>query len=102
MTGITPSRSTAMSSRLNDAASRAIEALIATAKARDRPIGLDTTALIAYIAWEVPVARLIEFLLTDPHLHVVLSTLTLAEAVTRPAMMHDLARVREIPRLRVA
>jgi PIN domain nuclease of toxin-antitoxin system len=81
---------------LSAGARQYVDAIAASARAQGRPICLDTAALIAYVAWEEPAAVIVEPLLSDSSLRVVISTLTLAEAVTRPAMSGDFVRVQAI------
>ena len=52
--------------------------------------------MIAFITSDQPVASLVEPLLLAPRLSVVISAITLAEVVTRPAMQGDRARVNAV------
>lgn len=75
-----------------------IARLVADAVARSRPICLDSAVVIAHISGAEPVASLIAPIVLDPNVPVVLSTVTLAEAVTRPAINGDHPRVQAIRR----
>lgn len=81
-----------MSGRFLERALSYVDHLAAEAQAASRPICLDTTAVIAYLTSAQPVAPLIERLIEDPGLPIVVSTITLAEAVGRPAMRGDRRR----------
>ena len=61
-----------------------------------QPICLDSSALIDFAAPNEPVASLIEPLLVTPDIPVVISTISLAELVTRPARLGDFARVQAL------
>ena len=61
-----------------------------------RPLSFDSGPLIDYITRVEPVTSLLRSVLLDPSVPVVISTISLAEIVTRPANQGDLARVRTI------
>jgi hypothetical protein len=73
--------------------------LVAIAQAAERsgrPICFDSGPLIDYIANLQPIPSLLDIVLQSATPMVIVSTVTLAEIVTRPAMSGDLARVNRI------
>jgi PIN domain nuclease of toxin-antitoxin system len=64
----------------------------------DQPICLDSAVIIAVIAAKRPVTDVLRPLLRHPDLSVVISTISLAEAVVRPARDGDANRVTAIHR----
>jgi PIN domain nuclease of toxin-antitoxin system len=70
-----------------------VESLVQNSVADHRPICLDSSAVIAYVTNAEPVAQLVARIIDDPIVLVVLSTVTLIEAVTRPAMQANRRRV---------
>jgi len=78
------------------AAWRYVDRLAADAIARHHPICFDSAAMIALITRTEPVASLVRRLLRDIDVPIVISTITLAEIVVRPARQGDLTRVRNI------
>ena len=74
-------------------ARRYIAEIASWARQTDRPLCLDSGSLIDYFAGNEPIASLIDPLLQNPDVPVVVSTVTSAELVTRPAMQGDHARV---------
>lgn len=79
-------------------ARRRVDRIIGQAIAAGRPICLDSSALIAYLTDEQPAAALVEAFLTQPDLAIVLSTVSLAEALTRRARAGDLRAMQETRR----
>jgi len=71
--------------RPSSAAARYLEGLALQARRDNRPICFDSAPLIDFLAGQQPTAGLVRPLLDDPSLQVVLSTVTLAEAVGRSA-----------------
>jgi predicted nucleic acid-binding protein len=63
----------------------AIEELIKQALTNNAPIALDSSILIAYLADEAPIAGLVAPCLEHVEIEMVISTITLAEALVRPA-----------------
>jgi PIN domain nuclease of toxin-antitoxin system len=76
--------------------------LVADAVARSHPICLDSAIVIAHISRAQPVDSLIAPVIRDPSVRIVLSTVTLAEAVGRPASHGDHVRVQAIRRALLA
>lgn len=58
-----------------------------------RPLCFDSSALIDYFAGNDPIASLLRPLLKAPEVAVVVSTISLAELITRPAMANEQHRV---------
>lgn len=97
-----------MSSRPGRGAELQIRSLIELATFDHQPICLDSGPLIDYVAQQQPTTSLLEPMLLDPAVSIVISTITVTEAVTRPAMQDDRPRVdtivealRGIPGLRI-
>jgi predicted nucleic acid-binding protein len=70
--------------------------MAARAIATGQPICLDSSVLIDYAAPNEPVASLVEPLLIAPDVPVVISVVSVAELVTRPARTGDFALVRSL------
>lgn len=66
-----------------------IDRIAGEALARRRPVCLDSSALIAYLGGPSRVRELAARLIEQPGLVLVISTITVAEAVTRPATQGD-------------
>lgn len=77
-------------------ADRCIAQLARAAADLDLPICFDSAPLIDYIADEQPTTALLEQLLLNADVPIVISTITLAEVVARPAALGDEPRVRAI------
>jgi predicted nucleic acid-binding protein len=75
---------------------RYLDRLFAEAVLSQRPLCLDSGPLIDFIAGQQPVAALLASGLRDPNVPKVISTVTLAEVVGRPASRGDQRRVRAI------
>jgi PIN domain nuclease of toxin-antitoxin system len=73
-----------------------VERLAGEALAGAQPVCLDSTAVIGYVTTTERVAPLVARFIEDPDILVVISTITLAEVVTRPAMRRDTQRVEAI------
>jgi PIN domain nuclease of toxin-antitoxin system len=72
-------------------------ARLTEAARRDRrPICLDSSVLIDFIADQDPVASLLEPILLTPSVPKIISAVTLAELLTRPAQQRDALRVRTV------
>ena len=62
------------------------------------PLSIDSAPLIDYFAGGEPISSLLDPLLQDPTIQVVVSTIALAELVTRPVTQGDQARVSDTRR----
>jgi len=78
------------------AAARYVDRLVREAIAAGQPVCFDSTAMIAYISLEQPVAALLGRLIDDRRLAKIVSTITLAEVLTRPEARGDASLVAEI------
>ena len=85
-----------MSPPLASGAQAYIAGLCRAAVGGGQPICLDSGPLIDYVALQEPVATLLRPLLEAPDVPVVISAISLAEVVGRPAMAGDTARVAAI------
>lgn len=74
-------------------ARRYVARLAALASTTRRPFCFDSTSLIDYFARNEPAASLLDPLLLAPNVSVVVSTISLAELVTRATAQGNLARV---------
>jgi predicted nucleic acid-binding protein len=77
-------------------ARRFLDRLKQQALTTGQPLCLDTMIVIAYVSGNEPVASLIGPLLENGDLDVVVSAITLSEAVARPARAGDRKRVNQI------
>ena len=98
-----------MSGLAPSGAQRILDGLTRQAALDLRPLSFDSGPLIDYIIRVEPVTSLLRSVLSNPSVSVVISAITLAEVVTRPASQGDLARVSiihngllAIPHLRIA
>ena len=87
-----------MSDDLGTGPRDAIASLVLAARLDGHPICLDSGPLIDYLARQRPVTDLLDPLLLDPAVPVVISTITLAEVLGRPALAGDTAVVGAIRR----
>ncbi len=78
-----------MGERLNWPARRVIEDVLAGSVEANKPICLDSSALIAYLASEHPISDLVDLILTHAGAPVVISAVSLTEALVRPARAGD-------------
>ena len=85
-----------MSDEAPDGARQYIDCLVIAARLGDQPLCLDSGPLIDYIVRQQPVTSLLEPILLSPGVSIVISTITLAEVITRPAIAADTARVQAI------
>lgn len=91
-----------MSDDLGTGPRDAIASLVLAARLDGHPICLDSGPLIDYLARQRPVTDLLDPLLLDPAVPVVISTITLAEVLGRPALAGDTAVVGAIRRALLA
>lgn len=70
--------------------------LAPVARQSGRPICFDSSPLIDYVTRLQPITTLLDIVLQNRTPLVIISTITLTEAVTRPAISGDLARVNQI------
>jgi PIN domain nuclease of toxin-antitoxin system len=83
-----------VSDSLSSGARRLVATLMADARATGQPVCLDRSALVDFVARAEPVRSLLSPLIRAADVPLVISTVTLAKLVTRPARTGDLVRVR--------
>ena len=70
-----------------------IDALVSRAVQLELPIAIDSSALIAYLRNEMPIANVVAQVIDDEAVHVVISSITFSEALVRTAALFGRERV---------
>jgi PIN domain nuclease of toxin-antitoxin system len=69
---------------------------VSTASRSRRPIVFDSSLIIDFVSGNAPFGSIVAGVLIQEHVPIVLSTVTIAEAVTRPARQGDAQRIESI------
>lgn len=98
-----------MGAGVGHAARRFVQDALTRAAGNNQPICLDSSALVAVLAGEPARAQLVRYILTDPDSEYIISTVSLAEVIVRPAAAGDqdsvdriLSDLSGLPRLTIA